>query len=78
MALSETKENISTLKIDGISNMLRSKYAILSACWLIAFFACVCVCVWFVVSTVNQFLSHEVTSTTRIFHTQVSPFPGKQ
>ena len=72
----EVVDNMKSLKIDGIPNIIKSRFLCMSIVWLCALLVCLCVCVWLIVGTFNQYFANKVTTTTRHVDERVSVFPS--
>ena len=68
-------EQVEMLKMDGLSNILRSKNVLLKLFWLATLVSFVCVCVVLVVGSVVDYLQYEVSTKTRLFQEQQAVFP---
>ena len=75
MALRESADQVKSLRMDGIPNMIRSKYVLLSVFWFVAFLGCLFVCIWLLIGTFSQFLAYKVTTTIRNYDETQSIFP---
>ena len=74
-ALEETVEHMKWLKMDGVPNILRSHYILLSLIWLLMLIGNAGVCTWLIVESFTQYSEHKVTTTTRYLSEQQSVFP---
>ena len=61
----EVIQPIETWTLHALPNVVRSKYMSVKIIWMIIFLAAVGVSIYFVVSTVREFLRYDVTSLVR-------------
>ena len=63
------------LKVDGLPNIIRSKYKILSIAWTIVLLFSASTCVWLILKTFQQYNAHDVTTSIRRIHEEPAVFP---
>ena len=71
----EFVDHLTHVKIDGVSNIVRSRYSLLSFVWLLILCGNAFVCVWLIRDTFVQYNEHRVTTTIRYLTEQKSTFP---
>ena len=54
------KESLKHIRMDGIPNMIRTKYFPLSLFWFVAFLCCFGTCIYLVFNTLQQYLNFKV------------------
>ena len=63
------------LKIDGLPNIIRSKYTWLSIIWTIVLVTLGSICVWLISQTFVQYMTRSVSTTIRTIRDAQPPFP---
>ena len=63
------------LKVDGLPNIIRSKYKILSIAWTIVLLFSASTCVWLIMKTFEQYNAHGVTTSIRRINEERAVFP---
>ena len=73
--LNKTISDLQLIKVDGLTNIIRSKYKILSIAWTIVLLFSASTCVWLVFNTIEQYTAHGVTTSIRRIHEERAVFP---
>ena len=63
------------LKIDGLPNIIRSKYKTLTLAWTLVLVLSASTCLWLILSTIEQYSAHRVTTSIRRIHEEPAVFP---
>ena len=74
-SIKEIVEHLKYVKIDGVSNIFRSSYLIISFVWVVLLLGNALLCAWLIKDTIIQYCKYEVTTTIRYMSEQQSTFP---
>ena len=67
--------HVAAVKIDGLSNITRSKHVVVSLLWLAMLLLNGGLCVWLITDTIKQYMHNKVTTTFRYLTEQEAHFP---
>ena len=67
---------LSNLKIDGIRHIARAKHKLSRLFWSMIFLISACVCIFLIVSSINEFQRFEVVTISRLLQEEKSVFPS--
>ena len=73
--LSELKEDLFFLKVNAVSNILRSTSIVIKLVWLFFLVAAAGICAFLIVGSIREYLHYPVTTTVRVYSEQKSIFP---
>ena len=74
-AIGELKTDLKLIKIDGVSNIVRSSELGLTLFWISIALASAVSCVFLILCSINEFLTFPVSTTIRLYHDQQTVFP---
>ena len=75
MTSKEIGEHLKSLKVDGVSNIVRSSFFLVSLVWIVLLLANALICVLLIKDTIVQYCKYEVSTTIRYMNEQRSPLP---
>ena len=67
--------NVEHLKLDGVANIVRSPYALVSVVWSLVVLASACICGWLIVKTCQEYSLNQVSTLTRLVTENQAVFP---
>ena len=68
-------EEIKLIKVDGLPNIIRSKFVVIKCIWCVILTCSAGICAWLIVQSVQDYLKYEVTTKDRLFSEQEAIFP---
>ena len=71
----EIGEHLKEVKIDGVSNIVRSPFFLVSFVWIVLLLANALICTMLIRDTIVQYCKYEVSTTIRYLNEQRSPLP---
>ncbi len=69
------RQELKELNVDGVSNIVRSRFLLLSIVWSLILIASASICLWLVVETFTQYYKRQVFTISRLLHENSPPFP---
>ena len=74
-AFNEYKDDLKQIKIDGLPNIIRSRFLAIKIMWITIVLTSSCACVTLIILTIQDYLKFQVLTTYRIVNEQQAIFP---
>ena len=71
----EYKSDLKDIKVDGLPNIIRSRFLAIKIMWMVILVVSICTCVTLVIFTIQEFLKYQVLTTYRLVNEQQAIFP---